>query len=91
MLALRSCASALIVQQLIEAEGFAWALILSFRFISEIVGFSSGVSSSELLGFSSGMPCRLWPWAFRLCNHGLCSEVMNFGSEGQMVEQSGGL
>ena len=59
MLALRSCASALIVQQLTEAEGCAWALILSFRFISKIVGFSSGVLSSELLGLSSGVPFQM--------------------------------
>ena len=48
--------SSLIVQQLTDAEGFAWAPTLSFRFMSEIVGFSSGVLSSELLGLSSGIP-----------------------------------
>ena len=56
VLALRSYASALIVQRSTNVEGFTWAPTLSFRLISEIVGFSSGVFSSELLGLSFGIP-----------------------------------
>ena len=55
-LPLRYCASALIVQQFIDADGFPWAPTLSFRFVSDTVGFSSAVLGSELLGLS----LKLW-------------------------------
>ena len=97
MSTLRSCASALIVQRLTNAEGFTWAPTLSFRLISEIVGFSSGVFSSELLGLNPDIPFWLSeipivaPGLFQLCDHAPCSQVINIGSGGQVVEQSGGL
>ena len=74
-----------------------WALALtfvlstlSFRFISEIVGFSSAVFSSELLGSISGMPfyssdILVLALGFSPLRSWACPEVMKFGSEGQIV------